>query len=103
LILGGYYRPEGRLGLLTARDPAGWRFEPSGHSRPGRCYRSHRRLERGLAGRQPLGRRTVGCGRTGSPGLSPRYFRHAVAKQTFSTLDYFTWRRVARMLMERHH
>jgi len=32
-----------------------------------------------------------------------RFFRHAVAKQTFSTLDYFTWRRVARMLMERHH
>jgi RNA-directed DNA polymerase len=32
-----------------------------------------------------------------------RYFRHAVAKKTFSRLDYFTWRRVARMLMERHH
>jgi RNA-directed DNA polymerase len=32
-----------------------------------------------------------------------RFFRHAVAKQTFSMLDYFTWRRVARMLMERHH
>ena len=32
-----------------------------------------------------------------------RYFRHAVAKKTFSMLDYFTWRRVARMLMERHH
>jgi RNA-directed DNA polymerase len=32
-----------------------------------------------------------------------RFFRHAVAKETFSMLDYFTWRRVARMLMERHH
>ena len=32
-----------------------------------------------------------------------RYFRHAVAKKTFSTLDYFTWRRVTRLLMERHH
>ena len=32
-----------------------------------------------------------------------RFFRHAVAKQTFSMLDYYTWRRVARMLMERHH
>ena len=32
-----------------------------------------------------------------------RFFRHAVAKQTFSMLDYFTWRRVVRMLMERHH
>jgi len=32
-----------------------------------------------------------------------RFFRHAVAKQAFSMLDYFTWRRVARMLMERHH
>ena len=32
-----------------------------------------------------------------------RFFRHAVAKKTFSMLDYFTWRRVARMLMERHH
>jgi RNA-directed DNA polymerase len=32
-----------------------------------------------------------------------RYFSHAVAKKTFSMLDYFTWRRVARMLMERHH
>ena len=31
-ILGGYYRPEGCLGLHTARDLAGWRFEPSGHS-----------------------------------------------------------------------
>ena len=28
-----------------------------------------------------------------------RYFRHAVAKKTFSMLDYYTWRRVARMLM----
>ncbi len=32
-----------------------------------------------------------------------RFFRHAVAKKTFSMLDYYTWRRVARMLMERHH
>src|SRR6202035_5540197 len=30
-----------------------------------------------------------------------RFFRHAVAKKTFSMLDYYTWRRVARMLMER--
>ena len=34
---------------------------------------------------------------------SARFFSHAVAKETFSMLDYFTWRRVARMLMERHH
>ena len=32
-----------------------------------------------------------------------RFFRHAVAKKTFSMLDYYTWRRVTRMLMERHH
>jgi RNA-directed DNA polymerase len=32
-----------------------------------------------------------------------RFFRHAVAKKTFSMLDYFTWRRVTRMLMQRHH
>ena len=31
------------------------------------------------------------------------YFRHAVAKSTFSTLDNFAWWRVIRMLMERHH
>jgi hypothetical protein len=30
------------------------------------------------------------------------YFRHAVAKDTFSVLDNFAWRRVIRMLMERH-
>jgi len=32
-----------------------------------------------------------------------RYFRHAVAKKTFSTLDYLTCRRVARLLMEQRH
>src|SRR3984893_16832240 len=32
-----------------------------------------------------------------------RFFRHAVAKKTFSRLDYFPGRRVTRMLMERHH
>ncbi|WP_405810438.1 group II intron reverse transcriptase/maturase [Streptomyces sp. NBC_00210] len=31
------------------------------------------------------------------------YFRHAVAKNTFSTLDNFTWWRLIRMLRERHH
>jgi RNA-directed DNA polymerase len=32
-----------------------------------------------------------------------RYFRHAIAKNTFCMLDNFTWRRVIRMLRERHH
>jgi RNA-directed DNA polymerase len=32
-----------------------------------------------------------------------RFFRHAVAKDTFSTVDNFAWWRVIRMLMERHH
>ncbi len=31
------------------------------------------------------------------------YFRHAIAKNIFSMLDNFTWRRVTRMLRERHH
>jgi RNA-directed DNA polymerase len=31
------------------------------------------------------------------------YFRHAVAKDTFSMMDNYAWRRVIRMLMERHH
>lgn len=31
------------------------------------------------------------------------YFRHAVAKDTFSTLDNFAWRRLISMLMLRHH
>jgi RNA-directed DNA polymerase len=30
------------------------------------------------------------------------YFRHAVAKDTFSMLDYLAWWRVIRMLTERH-
>ena len=30
------------------------------------------------------------------------YFRHAVAKHTFSMLDTFTWRRLINMLMRRH-
>jgi RNA-directed DNA polymerase len=30
------------------------------------------------------------------------YFRHAVAKNAFAMLDHFAWRRVIRMLMERH-
>ena len=30
------------------------------------------------------------------------YFRHAVAKHTFSMLDHFAWRRLIRMLMRRH-
>jgi RNA-directed DNA polymerase len=31
------------------------------------------------------------------------YFKHAVAKSVFSMLDNFAWRRVIRMLRERHH
>lgn len=31
------------------------------------------------------------------------YFRHAVAKDTFSMLGHFAWWRVTRMLTERHH
>jgi RNA-directed DNA polymerase len=31
------------------------------------------------------------------------YFRHAIAKNTFSMLDNFAWWRVIRMLRERHH
>ncbi len=31
------------------------------------------------------------------------YFRHAVAKHTFSMLDHFAWKRLIRMLMKRHH
>ncbi|MFD4505367.1 group II intron reverse transcriptase/maturase [Streptomyces sp. NPDC058457] len=31
------------------------------------------------------------------------YFRHAVAKNTFSMVDNFTWWRIIRMLRERHH
>jgi RNA-directed DNA polymerase len=31
------------------------------------------------------------------------YFRHAVAKNTFSMLDNFTWWRIIRMLRQRHH
>jgi RNA-directed DNA polymerase len=31
------------------------------------------------------------------------YFQHAVAKHTLSTLENLAWRRVIRMLMERHH
>jgi RNA-directed DNA polymerase len=31
------------------------------------------------------------------------YFKHAVAKHTFKVLEIFAWRRVIRMLMERHH
>jgi RNA-directed DNA polymerase len=31
------------------------------------------------------------------------YFRHAVAKDTFSMLDSFAWRRLTSMLMLRHH
>jgi RNA-directed DNA polymerase len=30
------------------------------------------------------------------------YFRHAIAKNVFSMLDNFAWRRVIRMLMTRH-
>ncbi len=30
------------------------------------------------------------------------YFRHGVSKRTFSYLDYFAWRRVARWLRQRH-
>jgi RNA-directed DNA polymerase len=31
------------------------------------------------------------------------YFKHAVAKHTFKALENFAWRRVIRMLMQRHH
>ena len=31
------------------------------------------------------------------------YFRHAVAKHTFSMLDHFAWRRLIRLLTQRHH
>ena len=31
------------------------------------------------------------------------YFRHAIAQRVFDMLDHFTWRRVIRMLRERHH
>ena len=31
------------------------------------------------------------------------YFRHAVAKHTFSMLDHFAWKRLVRLLMRRHH
>jgi len=31
------------------------------------------------------------------------YFKHAVAKHTFKALEIFAWRRVTRMLMQRHH
>jgi RNA-directed DNA polymerase len=31
------------------------------------------------------------------------YFRHAIAQSVFDMLDNFTWRRVIRMLCERHH
>jgi RNA-directed DNA polymerase len=31
------------------------------------------------------------------------YFKHAVAKRRFAVLDHFTWWRLIRMLMERHH
>jgi RNA-directed DNA polymerase len=31
------------------------------------------------------------------------YFRHAVAKHTFSMLDHFAWWRLIRMLKRRHH
>ena len=30
------------------------------------------------------------------------YFRHAVAKHTFSMLDHFAWKRLIRLLMRRH-
>src|SRR5215472_17711730 len=30
------------------------------------------------------------------------YFRHAVAKHTFSMLDHFAWKRLIQMLMKRH-
>ena len=30
------------------------------------------------------------------------YFRHAIAQRVFDMLDNFTWRRVIRMLSERH-
>ena len=44
----------------------------------------------------------AGQARHGHARLGP-VLQDAVAKKTFSMLDYFTWRRVARMLMERHH
>jgi RNA-directed DNA polymerase len=31
------------------------------------------------------------------------YFKHAIAQRVFDMLDNFTWRRVIRMLCERHH
>jgi RNA-directed DNA polymerase len=31
------------------------------------------------------------------------YFRHAIAKNVFAMLDNFAWRRVTRMLRQRHH
>ena len=31
------------------------------------------------------------------------YFKHAIAQRVFDMLDNFTWRRVIRMLRERHH
>src|SRR4051812_46153740 len=31
------------------------------------------------------------------------YFKHAVAKNVFSMLDNFAWKRIIRMLMERRH
>ena len=31
------------------------------------------------------------------------YFRHAIAKNVFAMLDNFAWRRVIRMLRQRHH
>jgi RNA-directed DNA polymerase len=31
------------------------------------------------------------------------YFKHAVAKRRFNSLDHFTWWRLARMLCTRHH
>jgi RNA-directed DNA polymerase len=30
------------------------------------------------------------------------YFKHAIAQRVFDTLDNFTWRRVIRILRERH-
>ncbi|MDT0616182.1 group II intron maturase-specific domain-containing protein [Streptomyces lancefieldiae] len=38
----------------------------------------------------------------GHPGWA-NYFRHAVAKRTFSNLDNLVWWRVIRLLQERHH
>jgi RNA-directed DNA polymerase len=31
------------------------------------------------------------------------YFKHAIAQRVFDMLDNFTWRRVIRMLCQRHH